>query len=220
MKNIKGVIFDMDGVILDTESLSLIFWEKIFKKHNIEIKRDAQILLMGKGKDDTIKGLKEIYGKELPMEEYYKEKGQAVIDYLEENKPGVKKGFESLLKYLLEHNYKTAIATSTVRWKMKNRMKFLHFDDMVGAVICGDEVKETKPNPEIFLKAAEKLNLSPKECLVIEDSKAGVEAAYNGGFKCIMVPDFKKPDEELREKAYKIMDSLEDVEYLLKNSIE
>lgn len=206
----------MDGVILDTENLSLIFWEKIFKKHNIKMKRESQILLMGKGKEDTIKGLKEIYGKELPMEEYYQEKGQAVIDYLEENKPDVKKGFESLLDYLIENKYKTAIATSTVRWKMKNRMKFLHFDDIVDSVVCGDEVKNTKPNPEIFLKAAESLGLAPEECIVIEDSKAGVEAAYNGGFKCIMVPDFKQPDEELKRKTFKIMDSLEDVEELLK----
>lgn len=218
MKDVKGVIFDMDGVIIDTESLSLVFWEKILKKHGIQMDREAQISLMGKGRDDTIEGLKEAYGRELPMEDYYMEKGQAVIDYLEENKPGVKKGFESLLKYLIENGYKTAIATSTVRWKMKNRMKFLHFDEMVDDVVCGDEVKKSKPNPnpEIFLKAAQKLNLNPEECIVIEDSKAGVEAAYKGGFRCIMVPDFVKPDDDLKKKTLKIVDSLEEVEEWLK----
>lgn len=216
MKDVKGVIFDMDGVIIDTESLSLVFWEKILKKHGIQMDREAQISLMGKGRDDTIEGLKEAYGRELPMEDYYMEKGQAVIDYLEENKPGVKKGFESLLKYLIENGYKTAIATSTVRWKMKNRMKFLHFDEMVDDVVCGDEVKKSKPNPEIFLKAAQKLKLTPEECIVIEDSKAGVEAAYKGGFRCIMVPDFVKPDDDLKKKTLKIVDSLEEVEEWLK----
>ena len=139
-----------------------------------------------------------------------------MIDYLEENKPGVKKGFESLLKYLIENGYKSAIATSTARWKMANRMKFLHFDEMVDCVVCGDEVNKSKPNPEIFLKAAEKLGLTPEECIVIEDSKSGVEAAYKGGFRCIMVPDYKKPDEEMKQMAFKVMDSLEDVEVWLK----
>ena len=95
-------------------------------------------------------------------------------------------------------------------------MKFLHFDEMVDCVICGDEVNKSKPNPEIFLKAAEKLGLKPEECIVIEDSKSGVEAAYKGGFRCIMVPDYKKPDEEMKEMIFKVMDSFEDVEAWLK----
>lgn len=216
MKDVKGVIFDMDGVILDTETLSLMFWDKVLKSHGIEMDREKHILLMGKNSEETVKCLKEIYGEYVPIKDYYLEKGQAVIDYLEENKPGVKKGFESLLKYLIENGYKSAIATSTARWKMANRMKFLHFDEMVDCVICGDEVNKSKPNPEIFLKAAEKLGLTPEECIVIEDSKSGVEAAYNGGFRCIMVPDYKKPDEEMKEMVFKVMDSLEDVEEWLK----
>lgn len=218
MEYVKGVIFDMDGVILDTESLSLRFWEETLGKHGIKMDRDGQISLMGKGKDDTIKGLKEIYGEDIPIEDYYIEKGQAVIDYLEENKPGVKKGFENLLKYLIRNNYKTAIATSTMRWKMANRMKFLNFDKMVDSVICGDDVEKSKPNPEIFLKAADSLGLSPKECIVIEDSKSGIKAAFDGGFRCIMVPDFKKPDDEIKEKTFMIVDSLEDVENWLKTN--
>lgn len=216
MKDVKGVIFDMDGVILDTETLSLMFWEKTLKSHGIEMDREKHILLMGKNSEETLKCLKEIYGEDVPIKDYYLEKGQAVIDYLEENKPGVKKGFESLLKHLIENGYKSAIATSTARWKMANRMKFLHFDEMVDCVICGDEVNKSKPNPEIFLKAAEKLGLKPEECIVIEDSKSGVEAAYKGGFRCIMVPDYKKPDEEMKEMIFKVMDSLEDVEAWLK----
>lgn len=216
MSDVKGVIFDMDGVILDTETLSLMFWEKTLKSHDIEMDREKHILLMGKSSEDTVKCLKEIYGEDVPIKDYYLEKGQAVIDYLEENKPGVKKGFESLLKYLIENGYKSAIATSTARWKMANRMKFLHFDEMVDCVICGDEVKKSKPDPEIFLKAAEKLGLSPEECIVIEDSKSGVEAAYNGGFRCIIVPDLKKPDIDMEEKAFKIMESLEELEEWLK----
>ena len=216
MSDVKGVIFDMDGVILDTETLSLMFWEKTLKSHGIEMDREKHILLMGRGKKDTIKLLKEIYDDDIPIEKYYEEKGEAFLDYLKENKPGVKKGFESLLKYLTENGYKTAIATSTMRWKMKRRMKFLHFDKKVDYIICGDEVENTKPNPEIFLKAAEKIGLKPNQCIVIEDSKAGVEAAFNGGFRCIIVPDLKKPDEDMKEKAFKIMESLESLEIWLK----
>lgn len=122
-----------------------------------------------------------------------------------------KKGLDELLQYLKSHNYKTIVATSSGRERvdeiLKNAQLTQYFDDS----ICGDEVTHGKPNPEIFLTACHKLGVQPEEALVLEDSEAGIQAAYDGHIDVICVPDMKYPEEKYVQMITKIVKSLDDV---------
>lgn len=214
---IKGVIFDMDGTILDTESLSLGFWIETLKKYGIELDKNIVISLMGTSKKAIIDGMNQRYGDRVDIEKVYEEKNEAMLEYMEKQAPDVKKGYYELKKYLDDNGYKTAIATATVKDKVALRMKFLKLDEDFDFVVCGSDIKNSKPDPEIFLKAAEGIGLKPEECVVLEDSKAGVTAAYRGGFKCINIPDLKIPDDDMKRMADAELESLDKVvEYLEK----
>ncbi len=109
-----------------------------------------------------------------------------------------------------------AVATSTKRERAVKRLAKANLKDCFDAIVCGDDVVNSKPNPEIFLKAAKKINVNPKNCIVIEDSPMGVEAAYNGGIRCINVPDLKEPDEQIKSQSHKILENLLEVREYLK----
>ena len=123
-----------------------------------------------------------------------------------------------MLEYLKENKYKIAVATSTKRERAEKLLTMVKIKDFFEEIICGDEVKNSKPDPEIFLKAAKKLGSQPSHCIVLEDSAAGIEAAYNAGMKGINIPDMKIPDDEIIKKAFRIEQSLLDVlEYFKSN---
>ncbi|HGL5935975.1 TPA: HAD family hydrolase, partial [Clostridioides difficile] len=105
----------------------------------------------------------------------------------------------------------------TKRERAVKRLAKANLKDYFDAIVCGDDVVNSKPNPEIFLKAAKKINVNPKNCIVIEDSPMGVEAAYNGGIRCINVPDLKEPDEQIKSQSHKILENLLEVREYLKS---
>lgn len=219
MKNIECVIFDMDGLILDTERLSFEAWRDILKKYGRVMTREDYASLMGITHDNVINKLKEIYGQELPMAELYEEKSKDVFKFMRENGVPVKTGIYELLDFLVEKNYKLALATSTNREKAVYLLERAGIKDKFNTMVFGDEVINSKPHPEIFLKAAERLGIAPEKCIVLEDSPAGIEAAYRAGMKGIHIPDLKMPDEKINKYAYKIFNSLLDVRDYLRESL-
>lgn len=129
----------------------------------------------------------------------------------------LKEGVNELIDYLKENDYKIALATSSDREKAEYLLELVKIKDKFDYIICGNDIVNSKPNPEIFLKAAENLKVEPKECIVIEDSKFGVKAAVNAGMKAINVPDMKMPDSEVKSMAFKIFNNLLEVkEYISK----
>jgi HAD superfamily hydrolase (TIGR01509 family) len=103
-----------------------------------------------------------------------------------------------LLDFLKQNNIKMAVATSTSRQSCERMLKksgaFPYFDE----IVCGDDVTNGKPNPEVFLKASEKLGIEPKSCIALEDSINGIKSAYSAGMTAIMVPDFLQPTDEIK----------------------
>jgi beta-phosphoglucomutase family hydrolase len=219
MKNIECVIFDMDGLILDTERLSFEAWRKILKKYGRVMTRETYTTLMGITYENVVNRLIEIYGQELPIAEIYAEKNMEVLKFMHDNGVPVKPGIYELLDFLVERNYKLALATSTSREKAVNLLERVGIKDKFGVMVFGDEVVNSKPDPEIFLKAAEKLGVNPEKCIVLEDSSAGIEAAYRAGMKGINIPDLKMPDEKIRKYSHKIFSRLLDVRDYLKESV-
>lgn len=212
---IKGLIFDMDGLILDTESISNKLLIDIFSKYDINLNEEIISKTIGLEKKKAMKVFEEYLGDNIPIKDIINLHKKVVNDYLEKNGVPVKLGLIELLNYLDEEKIKKVVATSyrkvaenvLIRANVYNR-----FDD----IICGDEIKESKPSPDIFLKALEKLNLSADEVIVLEDSRMGILAAHRAKIKSIMIPDILPADEETKKLYFKECKSLLDVIHLLK----
>ena len=216
MKTIKGAIFDMDGTVFDSEKISFNVWQNVLNKYGYKIDIIKYTSLMGRKHDAVDKLLMELYGKDFPLKKIRSEKDSAMLKYIYENEVPLKKGIKALFKFLHECNCMTALATSSKKDRIDGLFKKANIrKEEFDVLVCGEEVSKSKPDPEIFLKAAEKLDISPENCIVFEDSPVGIEAAYKGGIWGINIPDLKKPDDDIKRFAYKIFPDMNEAkEYL------
>ncbi|MCI6276168.1 MAG: HAD family phosphatase [Clostridium sp.] len=217
MNDIKLVIFDMDGLMIDTERLNLKGWIEIGKKHNYTIGPENIQKIMGMARHEHEPILRKDFGDDFPYDTIYNEKNQYVTDIIEKEGIGVKPFLLELLDVLDDMKIKKVVATGTSReraiYLLKRAGLYGRFDDMV----CGDEVKNGKPNPEIFLTACQIANISPAEAMVLEDSQNGLIAAHDAGIKCFIVPDLQYPASQYTSYAEKICETLKDaIDYIKK----
>ncbi len=187
MCTIEAVIFDMDGVLVDTEVISIRFWEESLNYFGYDFTKEIFLSMLGKNENGVKQVLIENYGDKFPVNEVYNYKLEKMLNYLDENKVPIKYGVYEILDYLKENNYKIAVATSTNRERATKILQDVDIYEKIDVMVCGDEVVNSKPNPEIFLKTAKVLNVDTKKCLIIEDSPVGVEAAYKGNIKVMNV---------------------------------
>ena len=210
--SIKAVLFDMDGLMVDTESLATEAFIHSAKKQGYNMTKEETLLVLG----FTTKSIYEFWenyfkisdvsGKQL-VDDHYK----YIENILFTTGPSKMPYIEELLKYLKESNYKVAVASSSNMDHIINNMEKTGLKKYIDEFASGAEVENGKPAPDVFLLAAERLGVKPEECLVLEDSKAGVIAGSSAGAKVIMVPDMFKPDEECKERTYRIVGNLGEV---------
>lgn len=207
----KAVIFDMDGVIFDSEQLSKKCWLEIGAERGIDNFSAAFDEIIGLNYQDEKSVMCNIYGKDFPFDEIYKDAGIRKLQKCLGGHYPLKAGVRDLLQFLKNNNYKIGLASSTeektVRMHIKNAGLLSYFD----CLICGNMVEHSKPDPEIFLIACDSLGVSPKETYIIEDSYNGIRAAHAAGAFVIMVPDLKAPTEEMRKLADLILKDLYEV---------
>jgi len=220
LTKIKGIIFDVDGVIFDTERMSSDFWTITMAKYGYEMGDNEYSQVMGRNREGIISGLEEIYKDSgLDFATIANEKTEAMVAQLDAYPIPVLPGVFEMIEYMNKRGYKRGIATSTRKIRAEKRLKkenvYEHFD----AYMYGDEVAASKPNPEIFLKVADKLGLKPEECLVLEDSPSGVEAAHRGGFRCINVVGIKEPTQDMIDHTEaRLNNLLEVIDWLEENN--
>ena len=154
------------------------------------------------------------YGEDLPIDIMYKEKDEN-LDRAVELGVSLKAGAYEILSNLKNNNFKIALATSAAKERALKQLKQADIEKFFDVIISRDDVKETKPNPEIFLKAAEKLNVLPSECIVIEDSSAGIRAAFNARMIAIHVVDLKEADEDILNHCYNSYKNLNEIQKVL-----
>lgn len=211
----KAVIFDMDGVIFDTERVYLEIWKSVFEKYGYKMTKELYITVMGTGRKNVIKTFLENFGDDLPIEKMYEEKDNQLFYIIENQGIPLKKGVKELFSMLKEKNYKIALATSAKRDRVEKQIKDKWLKESFDAIVCGDDVEKGKPSPDIFLKAAKKIDVEPENCFVVEDSPAGIKAAFSGGMKGIHVEDLKAADEDILKYCEKNFKNLQEIkEYL------
>ena len=215
MKDFKAVIFDMDGVIFDSEKRVVECWQVIADKYGIPDIEDACRECFGCNQVVAKERFLKRYGQDFPYVEYKKEMSDLFHERYDNGNLPMLPGVIEILEFLKNSGKKIALATSTRRASVVQGLTWAGIIDYFDAIICGDMVQRSKPEPDIFLKACEELGVEPAEAYAIEDSYNGIRAASKGGLKPIMVPDMMEPDEEMRELTVAILPSLvEVIEYL------
>ena len=217
VKDKTAVIFDMDGVIFDTERLYIEACVEVGDKYGADNIEETCHKCIGINSVATAEILNDTYGRDFPLKEFRAEVDEIFVRKFEEKAP-VKPGVKELLTYLKSAGVKIAIASSTKKSGVARELEQAGFLEYFDELVCGDMVEKSKPNPDIFLKAAQCLGEEPENCIVIEDSFNGIRAAHAAKMFAIMVPDILPPDEEMKEKASLILDSLNDVLSYLKEN--
>lgn len=211
----KAVIFDMDGVIFDTEKVYLDIWTEVFEKYGYKMTKELYVTVMGTGRKNVIKTFLENFGDDLPIEKMYEEKDNQLFYRIENQGIPLKEGVKELFSMLKEKDYKIALGTSAKKERVEKQIKDKWLKESFDAIVCGDDVEKGKPSPDIFLKAAKEIDVEPENCFVVEDSPAGIKAAFSGGMKGIHVEDLKAADEDILKYCEKNFENLQEIkEYL------
>ncbi|MDH6364932.1 beta-phosphoglucomutase [Enterococcus sp. PF1-24] len=190
MHKIKLFIFDMDGLLIETGRLAYRAYLKSAEKYDYEITHNVYYYLTGQKEDAIRLGMEELYGADVPYNEWRDAMNQFKNEiYAEEKRVYKKNGAVEILEFAKENQLVIALASSNHQEKIAEFLKVEGLTDYFDVIISGDEVSSGKPNPEIFLAACEKTDISPENALVFEDSAAGIEAAKRAGILSILVED-------------------------------
>lgn len=209
---IKAVIFDMDGLMFDTEKLwldSVIMTNKVY---GYSVPEELVISCIGLRKDKIDAVFKENFGQDFDTDEFRRLNKLFMKKDVEENGLRTKKGLNELLEYLKTNGYKIGIASSSKMERVEERFVQSGLsNEPFEVIISGDMVDEPKPCGDVYRMCCEKLDVSPSEAIALEDSESGLLSAIDAGVRVIWIPDIKMPSEDVLKKAYKKLDSLDKV---------
>lgn len=188
---IEACIFDLDGVVVDTAKYHFIAWRALAEELGFEFTPKDNERLKGVSRMQSLEILLEIGGLSFPEKEKLamaERKNALYVSYIEKMTPDeILPGARQFLQELKASGIRTALGSASKNAPMI--LERIQLSGMFDAVVDGNSISEAKPNPEVFLKGAEKLGVSPEKCVVFEDAIAGIEAALNGGMQCVGIGD-------------------------------
>lgn len=186
---IKACIFDLDGVIVDTARYHYLAWKRLAKELGVDLTLEDNEKLKGVSRMRSLEIILELGGislSDIEKERLANKKNTWFVDYIERMAPEeIYPGVKSLMEGMRKQGLKLALASSSKN--AKTVIQLLHIHDEFDAIVDGTMITHTKPHPEIFLMAAERLGVEPASCVVFEDAEAGIEAAIAAGMKCVGV---------------------------------
>jgi beta-phosphoglucomutase-like phosphatase (HAD superfamily) len=207
LTKVKAVVFDMDGLLLDSERVVLECFIEACHEFGFEPDVEVYYRCIGCNKDRTRQIIMTGYGSDFPYEDvkasWHSKSGTRPMP--------LKHGLLELLQYLDRRALHKVVVTSTQRHRATKMLTEAGILPRFDFLICGDDITRSKPEPDIYLKACEKLNLPPAACLALEDSDTGVLSAYRAGLQVIQVPDLLPPSAQVKALGHTIVASLDDV---------
>lgn len=214
------VIFDMDGLMFDTERIGHLAWERVAEKYQFSYSIDITKRFIGRNHHAIMSVLKAEFGEAAPVEMWHAESWKVRKEIYQENGTlGLKPGLIEILSFLRETNIKMAVASSSRHSDILHHLQHEGLSQYFDYVVGGDQVKESKPNPEIFLKPCQALNVLPKNAIVIEDSYNGFLAARRAHIPVIIVPDLVEPTQDVLEEATGVFPSLHEVKNYIESTL-
>lgn len=214
---IKGVVFDMDGLMFDTENLTYTLQHEILSRDfGIEYTLSQYKQTIGLRTEDLKSFFMNICGEDFDLDGFRVKCREAYQSYTDLHGVPIKNGLFELLDFLKDKGVKIALSTSTTRGSAERTLRISGTLGYFDALVCAEDVEHGKPHPEPFEKAAERLGLKPDECIALEDSFNGIKSAYSAGLRPIMVPDLIEPTDEIKAMCQSVENSLGDVIFLIK----
>ncbi|HEX2945722.1 MAG TPA: HAD family phosphatase [Clostridia bacterium] len=217
---IDSVVFDMDGVLFDTERLATDAWYKAARDMGIADIRMGVKGCVGLNHNDTMNFLATCYGDGFPCEEFMKQATRVFKEMIGREGLPVKPGVFEILNYLRENGFRIALATSTSKTGTLRHLETAGITHYFDAIVTGDMIVHGKPDPEIYELACRELGSVPENCIAVEDSPNGIRSAHGAGMKAVMVPDLIEPDEELERLLYRKFTSLFELKEFLENGMK
>lgn len=220
-KKIRAVFFDLDGTLIDTEKYYNRCWPKAFAHFGYEISAKECLDVRSLGNPHILEWMQERFGENVECEDIRKYARSLVNELIESEGLHLKKGVVECLEFLKSKNVFIYIVTATAIERTENCIMQVGIKKYFDKVISATTVEKGKPAPDVYLEAAKLANVSPSECIAVEDSPNGANSAISAGMNVIMVPDLSEPDENLKNKLFAKLNSLSEFEeFVLKNNIE
>ncbi|MDO5124911.1 MAG: HAD family phosphatase [Ruminococcus sp.] len=219
INDIKAVVFDMDGIIFDTERMYLEAWKFIGKRDNIADVDQSARSCIGLSVVDSVALMKAKYGQDFSIEKYHNEIETMVKEQIKNNGMPIKSGAVEILEYLNNIGFTVGLASSTKYDKIISHLERAGIREYFSVIMGGDMISHSKPNPEIYIKACEKLGVAPCNTIAIEDSQNGIRSAFGADMMPLMVPDLIEPTDEILAMTCGKFENLFEVMQFLKENI-
>jgi len=207
-RRIGGVVFDMDGLMLDTESIYKATWQQAARELGFPLDDAFYLTLVGRPNIDGEREIARKFGEAFPLDEFQARWPVLWRGHVEQHGIPRKPGLIELLDFLDERGLKRAVATSSERDYTDFSLGHAGLGERFAVFVTGEEVKHGKPAPDIYAEAARRLGLHPAECVALEDSDAGILAASRAGMTALLIPDLKSPSEEAKKAAAGVFPTL------------
>lgn len=205
---IEAIVFDMDGLLFDSERIVQRSWEEAGNQLGLEHMGETIYHTLGMNLAGRNHYFRNTIAKDFPCEEFAKQARIWFYKIVNEEGLPMKNGARKLLEYGKVNGYRMAIATSSRKEYALKNLKAAKIYDFFDAGVFGDMVQHAKPDPEIYLKACDSIGAYPANCIALEDAPAGIRAAYVAGMKPIMIPDLVAPTPEIEALLYETCDTL------------
>ena len=218
--NVKAVFFDMDGLVLDTEKLYTRFWQEAGVAMGYPMTKEYALGMRSLNREAGLLKMQSYFGESVDYDGTRNKRIELMEAFIQKEGVEVKPGLDVLLHYLKEQGIKTAITTSSPMERTISYLSMVGLENSFDKLITGYMVKKGKPEPDIYLYASQQFGFEPSECIVLEDSPAGIIAAYRAGCRPVMIPDQDEPTKEIETMLFAKVESLDFVVELLANMQE